>query len=121
MVPFDFQPRTRVVFGRGAADRTGHLARDFGCSRVLLVADGGLVEAGHVAAIQHSLEGAALRVVRFSEFGENPDSDAVSAGASFAAPHQVDSIVAVGGGSSLDTAKGINFLLTNGGQIADYR
>jgi alcohol dehydrogenase len=45
----------------------------------------------------------------------------VAAGARFAAPHRIDSIVAIGGGSSLDCAKGINFLLTNGGQMADYR
>jgi alcohol dehydrogenase class IV len=45
----------------------------------------------------------------------------VAAGARFAMPHRIDSIVAVGGGSSLDCAKGINFVLTNGGTMRDYR
>lgn len=121
MVPFDYQPRTRVIFGRGCADRTGHLARELGFRRTLLVADRGLVRSGHVATVQRTLEAAGLSVLTCSEFDENPDSAMVAAGAAFAAPHRADSFVALGGGSSLDCAKGINFLLTNGGQVADYR
>ena len=121
MVPFDFQVRTRTIFGRHTSERTGSLARELGLRTTLLVADPGIVAAGHAAAIERSLEAAALTVVRYSDFAENPDGDMVAAGAGFAAPHRVDGIVALGGGSSLDCAKGINFLLTNGGQIADYR
>jgi alcohol dehydrogenase len=121
MVPFDFQPRTRVIFGRGSTDRTGHLARELGFRRSLLVTDPGLVQAGHVATVQRALESAGLSLVTYSEVGENPDSATVAAGAAFAASQQVDSLVAFGGGSALDCAKGINFLLTNGGRIVDYR
>jgi alcohol dehydrogenase len=121
MVPFDFQPRTRVVFGRGAASGVGVLARDLGFGRTLLVADRGLVAAGHVALVQQALEGAGIDVVPFHDFSENPDSAMVEAGRAFAAVARVASIVALGGGSSLDCAKGINFLLTNGGTMADYR
>jgi alcohol dehydrogenase len=121
MVPFDFQPRTRIVFGQGSSRRAGALARELGFERALLVADAGLVEAGHVEALQRTLEAASVDVIPFHGFGENPDSAMVDAGRAFAEPHGVDSIVALGGGSSLDAAKGINFLLTNGGRIADYR
>ena len=121
MVPFDFHPRTRVIFGRDSIERTGQVARELTLHRTLLVADPGLVRAGHVATVQRLLEAAAVSVVRFSDFGENPESEMVAAGARFAAPHRVDSIVGLGGGSSLDCAKGINFLLTNGGQMSDYR
>ena len=121
MVPFDFQPRTRVVFGRGAADRIGHLARELGFQRTLFVTDPGLVAAGHAADVQRALEATTPSVVRFAEVAENPDSATVAAGASFAAPHEIDSIVALGGGSTLDSAKGINFLLTNGGEMPQYR
>jgi alcohol dehydrogenase len=121
MVPFDFQLRTRTIFGRGSVDRAAHLARDLGFHKTLLVADAGIVHAGHAATVQRLLEGSSLEVVRFSEFGENPDSASVSAGARFAAAHDIDAIVAVGGGSTLDCAKGLNFVLTNGGDIADYR
>ena len=121
MVPFDFQPRTRVIFGRGGAERVGHLARDLGFQRTLFVTDAGLVAAGHAGDVQRSLESASIEVARFAGVTENPDSATVAAGAKAAAPHRVDSIVALGGGSSLDCAKGINFLLTNGGEMAHYR
>src|SRR5687767_4491624 len=121
MVPFDFQHRTRTIFGTQTAERTGPLARELGLRTTLLVADPGIVAAGHAAAVERSLHAASLTVVRYSDFGENPDSDMVAAGARFAAAHPIDGVVALGGGSSLDCAKGINFLLTNGGEIADYR
>ena len=121
MVPFDFQVRTRTIFGRRTAERAGSLAKELGFQRVLLVADPGIVTAGHAAAIERALHAASLTVVRYSAFGENPDSNMVAAGARFAVPHRIDSIVALGGGSSLDCAKGINFILTNGGTMADYR
>jgi alcohol dehydrogenase len=121
MVPFDFQPRTRVMFGRGTVERVGHLARDLRFQRTLLVADPGVVQAGHMGTVQRSLEAAGITAFPFSAFCENPDSAAIASGAQFARPHRVDSIVAVGGGSSLDCGKGIAFLLSNGGHIADYR
>jgi alcohol dehydrogenase len=118
---FDFQPRTRVVFGHGTLGRLGHLARELGFRRTLLVADAGLVEAGHVATARRLLEHADIAVSAFHEFRENPDSAMVEAGRAFAAGFEPDSIVGLGGGSSLDCARGINFLLTNGGTMADYR
>jgi alcohol dehydrogenase len=71
--------------------------------------------------MQRHLEAAGVAIVPFSDFGENPDSAMIAAGARAAAPHRIDSMVAIGGGSSLDCAKGINFVLTNGGDISDYR
>ena len=121
MVPFDFQVRTRTIFGRQAAERTGGLARELGFHRTLLVADPGIVEAGHAGAIQRSLEAAGITVRSFSDFGENPDSAMVARGAAAVRGERIDSVVAIGGGSSLDCAKGINFLLTNGGEMAQYR
>jgi len=121
MVPFEFQSRTRIVFGQRTILRLGHVARDLGFSRTLLVADAGVVGAGHAAEATRLLGAAGLHVDVFSDFGVNPDSDMVKAGSLFAAPLNIDSIVGLGGGSSLDCAKGINFLLTNGGTMADYR
>jgi alcohol dehydrogenase len=121
MGPFDFQPRTRVIFGSGCAERVGHLARELGFSRTLLVADPGLSAAGHITSVNRALEGAGIGSEVFTDFAENPDSTMVAAGAHHARTLNVDSIVALGGGSALDCAKGINFLVTNGGEIADYR
>ena len=121
MIPFDFQPRTRVIFGAGALSRIGALAKELGFRRTLLAADTGVVHAGYVAAAVGALEAAGITTIPFHEFGQNPDSAMVEAGRAFAAPLGVDSMIGLGGGSSLDCAKGINFLLTNGGTMSDYR
>lgn len=121
MKEFDFQPRTRVIFGAGAVARLGEAARELGARRALLVADGGLVAAGHVARAEKFLTEAGVSVFHFQDFGANPDTRMVEAGRAFAAATSVDLIVGLGGGSSLDCAKGINFVLTNGGEMSDYR
>ena len=118
---FDFQLRTRIVFGEGTLNRLGSLARELGFRRTLLVADPGLVHAGHVARAVASLGDEAIDVVTFHEFDANPDTSMVEAGRQTAAAAGIDSIVALGGGSSLDCAKGINFVVTNGGSMRDYR
>ncbi|HEX8149498.1 MAG TPA: iron-containing alcohol dehydrogenase [Pyrinomonadaceae bacterium] len=120
MQGFDFQPRTRVIFGAGVLGRLGEEARSLGFRRALLVADRGLLGAGHVARAVKMLEEAGVAVVPFHDFDSNPDAASVERGRAFAAPHGVDSVVALGGGSSLDCAKGVNFLLTNGGRMQDY-
>jgi alcohol dehydrogenase len=121
MVPFDFHARTRVIFGAGAVDSLGGLARDLGFRRTLVVGDAGVVQAGYVDAALRSLAASGIQTFPFHDFGQNPDSAMVESGRAFAAPLRIDSIVGLGGGSSLDCAKGINFLLTNGGTIADFR
>ena len=118
---FDFQPRTRVIFGAGVIDRLGELARELNFQRTLLVADQGLVASGHVDKAVGPLQRAGVEVFRFHDFEANPDTRMIEAGAALASPLKIDSIIGLGGGSSLDCAKGINFLLTNGGRMSDYR
>ncbi len=120
MPPFDFQLRTRVVFGDGTFARLGELARELSFTRTLVVADPGIVAAGLVQRAEASLEGAGIAAGVFHDFDANPDSAMVEAGRARAASLGIDSIVALGGGSSLDCAKGINFVLTNGGTMRDY-
>ncbi len=121
MEGFDFTPRTRVLYGAGSLDRLGELAHDLGFRRTLLVADRGLVDAGYVAAATQSLTKAGVATVPFHDFGHDPDSEMVARGAAFAREAGIDSLVGLGGGSSMDCAKGIDFVLTNGGTMADYR
>ena len=121
MKSFDFQPRTRVVFGAGAIDELGKLAVELGFRRTLLVADRGLVASGHVEEALTRLRAVGIDVIRFHDFEANPDTRMIEAGRAFAAPQNIDSFIGLGGGSSMDCAKGINFLITNGGQIGDYR
>jgi len=120
MQGFDFQPRTRVIFGNGALQGLGQLAREVGFRRTLLVADRGLVAAGYVEQTTNLLKGSGIEVEWFSDFDVNPDSGVIEKGCAVAAALEVDSIIGLGGGSSLDCAKGINFLLTNGGRMQDY-
>ena len=111
----------RVISGDGSIDRLGALAQELGFSRTLLVADAGLVKAGHLEHARASLEAAGVHAIEFSEFGPNPDADMLEAGRRYAAGRRIDSIIGLGGGSSLDCAKGINFLLTQGGDIHDFQ
>jgi alcohol dehydrogenase len=120
MKSFDFQPRTRVVFGAGVIDQLGDLARELNFRRTLLVADHGLLASGHVDEAVRPLKKAGVEVIRFHDFEVNPDSRMVENGTAFVAPLNIDSIIGLGGGSSMDCAKGINFLLTNGGRMSDY-
>jgi alcohol dehydrogenase len=121
MQPFDFQHHTRLVFGAGSLARLGALAGELNFRRTLLVADRGLVSSGHVAEAEEVLAASHVEIIPFHEFDVNPDTLMCERGREFAAPLAVDSIIGLGGGSSLDCAKGINFLLTNGGRIQDYQ
>ena len=121
MKPFEFALPTHLVFGPGTVDRIGSIARDLGMARPLLVSDRGILDAGHVDRALKLLCDAGLSVEVFDQFSVNPNSEMVDRGVAFAAPLDRDSVIGLGGGSSLDCAKGINLLLTNGGQIADYR
>jgi alcohol dehydrogenase len=121
MKSFDFQPRTRLIFGTGSISELGKLALELGFRRTLLVADHGLVASGHVDEALTPLQTAGIEVIRFHDFEANPDTRMIEAGAAFVAGQQIDSLIGLGGGSSMDCAKGINFLLTNGGRMADYR
>ena len=121
MRPFDFQLPTRVVFGPDSLSRLGELAVEQRFQRTLIVADRGIVAAGHVDRAESCLRAAGITVFVFHDFDSNPDSRMIEAGRTHAALCRVDSIVAIGGGSSLDCAKGINFVLTNGGSMRDYR
>lgn len=121
LAPFDFHTPTRVVYGPGTLSRLGELARELGDHRALLVTDPGLEAAGHPQRAQQSLRDAGLEVFVFDDVEENPTSRHVERGVQFAKPLGIDLIVSVGGGSAMDCAKGINFILTNGGAMADYK
>ncbi|MCS6976992.1 MAG: iron-containing alcohol dehydrogenase [Gemmatales bacterium] len=117
---FDFHPQTRIVFGPGSINRLGELTRELGGRRVLVVTDPGLEQAGHPQKAVRSLEEAGLSVTVFDQVEENPTTFHVEAGLRVARQANIDFLVAVGGGSAMDVAKGINFLFTNGGKMADY-
>jgi alcohol dehydrogenase len=79
------------------------------------------VATGHAGRARQILEASGIETVAFHDFDHDPDSDMVARGAAAAREAGIDSLVGLGGGSSLDCAKGIDFILTNGGTMADYR
>jgi alcohol dehydrogenase len=120
MSPFDFRPRTRVLFGSGEFARIGEVAREVGGTRCLLVADRGIVAAGSVQEATRSLKARRMDVFGFHDFDAAPTTATIAAGCAFAGSLGINLIVGLGGGSSMDCAKGINFVLSNGGSIRDY-
>ncbi len=120
MDAFDFQPRTRIVFGVDQVDRLGDLAVQIGGRRAVLVCDRGIIEAGHTDRGVAALRKAGIDVTVFEGVHENPTTDDVERGREFVASVRPDLLIGLGGGSSMDCAKGINFLYTNGGRMQDY-
>lgn len=118
---FDFNQRTRVVFGCGTFSQLGKLARELGGRRVLVVTDIGLRKTGYCDQAQSHLRAAGLEVAVFDQVQENPTTDHVDRCVAFARTENIGLIVGLGGGSSIDCAKGANFLLTNGGRMQDYK
>jgi len=119
--PFRFElGGVDVYFGAGEVRRVGELTRELGLEHVLLVTDPGLVAAGHAGTVQDLLEAADLTVTRFADAEENPGTRLVEAGAAVAHDAKVEGLVALGGGSALDTCRAINFLVSNGGRMEDY-
>jgi alcohol dehydrogenase len=87
---------------------------------VLVVTDPGIVTAGHAQHVERSLQAAGLGVVIYDRARENPTTRDVDQCVAVAKRAGIDTFVGLGGGSSMDTAKGCNFILTNGGQMKDY-
>jgi len=120
MQEFDFRLRPRIVFGAGSIQRLGELALELGALKILVVSDQGVVNAGLFQRGKASLEQSQLIVEGFHDFAENPNTDNVNLGLGAAQRFRPDLIVGLGGGSSMDCAKGINFLYSCGGRMQDY-
>jgi alcohol dehydrogenase len=110
----------RVRFGSGRLAEIGELARSHGARSVFLVTDPGVAAAGHPARAVAALEAAGVAVRQFSAVGENPTTATIEAATEIARAGAVELLIGLGGGSALDTAKGVNFLLTQGGTMEDY-
>ena len=111
----------RLVFGAGMADRVGQWALPLSARRrALVVTDPGIERAGHAGRVVQSLRSAGFEVAVFRDVIENPTSEVVDRCVEAARAAGADLLVGVGGGSAMDTAKGCNFVLTNGGSMRDY-
>ncbi len=122
---FDLDLRTRVVCSIGGIARLGELAAgifdDAREKRVLLVTDPGVAAVGHARSGEETLLEAGFRVQRFEDVRENPTTSDVDACLALAKDFEPQLLVGFGGGSSMDVAKGTNFLYSCGGRMQDYR
>ncbi|MEZ6137866.1 MAG: iron-containing alcohol dehydrogenase [Pirellulaceae bacterium] len=120
MESIDFQHRTRLIFAPRSIQRLGELAIELGAQRVLLVSDEGVVAAGHFQRGVDALLQQGVDVDVFHGVHENPSTDDVAAGVAVAERSRPDLLIGLGGGSSMDCAKGINFIYSCGGRMEDY-
>ncbi len=109
-----------IVFGAGALEEVGHYAQAFGLNRPLVISDPGVVAAGWTPRVAHLLRAAGVLPTIFTALTPNPKDHEVMAGVEAFFAADCDGLVAVGGGSVLDTAKGIGIVAMNGGHILDY-
>ncbi len=119
--PFDFHLPTRISWRVPAADAAPEAAASVGARRVLIVTDPGIDATGIVERIQSALEAAGVSVAKFADVGSNPTTRHVSVAREMATNLGADALLAVGGGSSIDTAKAAAMLLSNGGEYSDYQ
>ncbi|MBT7983222.1 MAG: iron-containing alcohol dehydrogenase [Akkermansiaceae bacterium] len=120
IIAFGALTETKVDFGPGSVSRLADHVKSLGGTKVLLVTDPGIAEAGHMEWVMMILTKAGIDVLSYTDVRENPTTEDVSSCVDKAKDQGIDLIVGLGGGSSLDTAKGCNFILTNGGIIKDY-
>lgn len=109
-----------IVFGPGARRRVGQYAQNYGARHVLLVSDPGLIAAGWTAQVEQALQAAGLAWSLFSGVTPNPKDYEVTQGAEVYRQEKCDLLVAVGGGSVIDCAKGIGILAVNEGPLGRY-
>lgn len=112
---------TSLHYGRGAATEVGDRLVALGVSRALLISDSGLEAAGAVATVGGWIEAAGLGVEVYAGTQPNPTTTNVHEAAELYLATGCDGIVGLGGGSSMDCAKGVGILVSNGGRIGDYR
>jgi choline dehydrogenase len=115
-----YESPTRVVHGLGAIGRLGQEARSIGTSRPLVVTDAGIAGAGILDEALAPLRADGLDPVVFDEVRANPPIALVDRGADAYRSARADGLVGLGGGSSIDTAKGIGVVVEHGGSILDY-
>jgi alcohol dehydrogenase class IV len=108
------------IFGVGSRHRVGHYARNLSARRVLIVSDPDVIAAGWQAEAQYDLEESGIESVTFDALTPNPKDFEVMQGAAYYEEMKCDLIVAVGGGSVIDCAKGIGIVHANGQHILDF-
>ncbi len=108
------------VFGAGSRLLAGQYFQNFGVKKILLVTDPGIVAAGWLDDVRNSLTERAIDVEIYENIDPNPRDSQIMEGVDRFQDSGCDGILALGGGSPMDAAKGIGIVATNNGNILDY-
>jgi hydroxyacid-oxoacid transhydrogenase len=111
---------TPLKYGPGASEEVGWEIKRMGVGRVMLVSDPGVVEVGITGRIQELIEAEGIEVEVWEKARVEPTAESFQEAADFAVEGDFDGFVAVGGGTSIDTAKVSDLIATHGGEIMDY-
>lgn len=117
-INFDVSPT--IIFGINKADEIGELLRGMGTQKTMIICDQAMMNLGFVQKVTTQLDAVNVEYAIFDKVLPNPTDTLVAEGAKLAEESNIQSFVAIGGGSVMDSAKAINILLTNGGVISDY-
>ncbi len=117
---YTFNLPTKIRFGRGISSEVGEEAKLLKASKVLIVADKGVIAAGVTKPVEESLLNAGIPYIYHNNLSSNPRIWQAEEGYELAKKEGVDCLVAVGGGTSMDCAKTIGVLLTHGGIVKDW-
>ena len=121
MTNFDYYAPTKVVFGKGTEDQVGELVKEQGCTKVLVhYGSGSVKRSGLLDRIFRSLEQAEIPFVSLEGVVPNPRLSLVYQGIELCKKEQVDFILAVGGGSVIDSGKAIGYGVANEGDVWDF-
>jgi hydroxyacid-oxoacid transhydrogenase len=111
---------TPLKYGSGATEEVGWELKGMGLGRLMLISDPGIVEAGITGRIQGLIEAEGIEVEVWDKAHVEPTAESFQEAADFAVEGAFDGFVAVGGGTSIDTAKVSDLIATHGGEIMDY-
>ncbi len=118
---FNFHLKTKIVFGQSANIALPAELKNLGADHILLVSDPGLEKLGLVDDLAAAVRIENIRVTLFTRVTSNPTTDEVAEGLALARGEKINVLVALGGGSPIDVAKGIAMLLSNDGTYSDYQ
>ncbi|MBQ8975572.1 MAG: iron-containing alcohol dehydrogenase [Oscillospiraceae bacterium] len=120
MAIFQYRQVAPVTFGCGAIKLLGEQVRELGCKKVIIVCDNGIVQAGITDKAAESLRAAGIDYVVYDKVVADPPMEIVNEAGNLARAEKVDGVVGLGGGSSMDTAKGVGIMLEHPGDIYPF-
>lgn len=120
MVNYTCMQNVKLLVGENCHEQMGEALSEAGYKKAFVVYDAGVKAAGIIEKVINSLEKSGIVCVEFDKVLPDPPAEVVNEGAAVCVREGCDCVVGIGGGSAIDTAKGINILRVNGGNILEY-